>query len=165
MRIKDIPVGSAALTDANILVYANQQKSKECMDLVTRCADLEITVLLTTHIFSEIMHALMLNEARSRGLLTGNNPARKLSEKPTLIQSLTDYQNKARKIITAGFIIEPVVREDFFSALTIQKQYGLLTNDSLLIAAAHRLGIKAIASADKAFRNIPSIDLYEPGDL
>lgn len=165
MRIKDIPVGCSLFVDANILVYANQNESVECANLMRRLSNAEIQIFVTTHILAEVMHRLMLIEVRNKNLIAGSNPVKKLNEKPEIIKSMWEYNSLMRNILDSGFIIEPVNSDDLHLSLRFQRLYGLMTNDSLFLAVAYRLGIKAIASADKAFRNIPTIDLYEPGDL
>jgi predicted nucleic acid-binding protein len=45
-----------------------------------------------------------------------------------------------------------------------QHRYGLLTNDALLIAAARRLGVDGIASADIVVRSVAEVRCYAPED-
>jgi predicted nucleic acid-binding protein len=54
---------------------------------------------------------------------------------------------------------------DFAVALELQRQHGLLTNDSLNLAVAKRLGIKEIVTADTHFDAVQGIIIYKPDDL
>ena len=47
----------------------------------------------------------------------------------------------------------------------IRREYGLLVNDSLVVAAARGAGIGHLASADPDFGRVKGLELYRPGDL
>jgi len=64
-----------------------------------------------------------------------------------------------------GVALEPVVREDFLTAISLQRQNGFMTNDALLIACAERLRVQAIASADKDLGSARGVILYSPDDI
>lgn len=165
MNLLRIPAGQLVLIDANIFIYANQQSSQQCIKLLERCANNEVYGVLTTHILAEIMHVLMLAEARDLGLIKPGNPAKQLSEKPQLIKALNRYESLIRDLLTIGLQLEPLQREDFLTAISIQRQYGMLTNDALFMAVASRLRINAIASADQIFKNVQGIIHYSPDDI
>ncbi len=165
MNPNDIPADEFALIDANIFLYAAQQLSQQCTELLYRCADDEVKGILPAHILAEIMHHLMTAEARDNGWIKGPNPARQLAEKPELVKVLVRYEEMVRDILAIGFQIEPLVEEDFLSAIMIQRRFGLLTNDALSIAIAQRLRVKNFVSADKAFARVQGLLLYAPDDL
>ena len=165
MNINLIPTGQIVLIDANILLYANQQTSKQCMKLVERIATDDVKAILPTHILAEVMHVLMLAEAREVGIITGSNPARHLSENPNKVRSLNRYESSIRDLLTIGFRLESLIQEDFITAINLQRQYGLLTNDALMIAIGMRLRITAIVSADEIFKSIQGMMVYSPDDL
>lgn len=165
MNLNQIPDEKIVLIDANIFLFANQRASEQCITLLSRCADSSVTGCITTHLLAEITHIFMLAEARDAGLITTGNPARQLSEKPELVRRLYIYESLVRDILSMGLRLEPVQREDFITALSIQRQYGLLTNDALLIAAAARMRITHIASADKILTRVKGIQIYAPDDL
>ena len=48
----------------------------------------ELFGIIPTHILAELMHVLMLAEARDLGLIKGSNPAKQLSENPNEIKSI-----------------------------------------------------------------------------
>ncbi len=165
MKLNAIPDENIVLIDANIFLYANQRASDQCIDLLSRAVEGKITGYITTHLLAEITHIFMLAEAGNAGLITAGNPARQLSEKPEVVRELYIYESLVRDILTMGIKLEPILREDFITALSIQRQYGFLTNDALLIAAAARLRINYIASADKTFSRIKGINHCFPDDL
>jgi predicted nucleic acid-binding protein len=50
-------------------------------------------------------------------------------------------------------------------AVELQRMHGLLTNDSLLLAAAIRAAVSMIASSDPHFDRIPEVTVYRPTDI
>lgn len=165
MNISSIPQNEHIIIDSNIFVYANHCYSDECVRLLHRCAKGDVTAVITTNILSEVMHVLMLAEARDIGLISGSNPAKQLSKSPNVVMSLNRYETHIRDLLSIGLILEPLQREDFITAMNIQRQYGLLTNDALFLAVSIRLRIFSIVSADSMFGKVRGIKHYTPEDL
>jgi predicted nucleic acid-binding protein len=165
MNLLIIPSEQPVIIDANIFIYANQRASTQCVKLLERCANNEVYGILPAHILAEVMHVLMLAEAKDKGLLKGQNPAKQLSKNPQRVKSLNRYESLIRDLLAIGLQLEPLQREDFITALTLQRQYGLLTNDALFLAIATRLRVTSIVSADSVFKNIQGIFHYSPDDL
>jgi len=164
-NISALQSGQTALIDANILIYANQCLSKQCVNLLERCADNDILGVVPTHIAAEVMHILMIAEARELGIITGSNPAKQLSENPNKIKTLTRYETLMRDLFAIGLHIVETKKEDFVTAMSLQKKYGLLTNDSLFAAVGIRLRINSLVSADTIFSRIKEFTFYSPDDL
>jgi len=165
MILSGIPSDQIVLIDANIILYANQKASAQSVELLERCANHDVIGVLPMHTLAEVMHVLMLAEARDLGIITSGNPAKQLSEKPNLVKSMSRYEFLIWDLLTIGLQIEPVQREDIIQAMSIQRQYGLLTNDAIFLAVGTRLRVNAIASADHAFGNIQGVVLYSPNDI
>lgn len=164
MKLDDILGGSRVFVDANIFIYALQGRSMNCRKFLERCDGGSIEAMITTTVLAEISHRRMVQEAQQMGVNV-NNPSRYLSQKPHLVRQLANYADEIRDLLDGGLTIEMVRSEDFLVALELQKQYGLLTNDSLNLAVARRLGIHEIATADAGFNPVQGIIVYEPGDL
>ena len=165
MNLLNIPAEQPVIIDANIFIYANQKASAQCVKLLERCANNEVFGILPSHILAEVMHVLMLAEAKDIGIIKGSNPARQLTENPQKVKSLNRYESLIRDLLAIGLQLEPLIREDFITAMSLQRQYGLLTNDALFLAVATRLRITAIVSADSVFKNVQGIIHYSPDDL
>lgn len=149
MNLDSLQKGSEVIIDANIFIYAMRQQSKQCKTLLLRCANNELNGFLPVHVLAEIMHKLMISEARDNDWIHGSNPARQLSERPDIAKKLFRYENLIKDLFAINLNIVSLEQEDFLTAMRIQRETGLLTNDALLIAVADRLRIQAIASADK----------------
>lgn len=165
MNIGLIKRGDSIVIDANIIIYAIQKESEQCKNLLLRCAEGEVNGILPAHILAEVMHILMISEARDNGWITGPNPAKQLSENPERIRQLSRYETIIKDLLTINCDIVSLEQEDFMTAMRIQREVGLLTNDALLVAVAERLRIQAIATADKRFGLVRGKILYVPEDL
>lgn len=165
MNLSELTENSVVVLDSNIFIYADQLKSKECINLITRIVERELHGVLLAHVLAEVMHVFMIQEAQAKGEMRIASPAKYLSSKPGFVKGLYEYSEKAAKILKFGLQFENSIIQDFLSLPFLQRQYGLLTNDALIVAATQRLGITAIASADKCFSGIYGIQHYMPGDL
>lgn len=165
MNLTKLPAGEFVMLDANIFIYALQQQSRQCIQLLRRCAEEQVIGYVADNILAEVMHTLMIAEARDYNWITSANPARQLSEQPKRAMGLLRYEGFLRDLLSMGLRLESLQREDFISALAVQRRSGLLTNDALMVAMAMRLRIQSIASADQAFKRVKGIMLYAPDDL
>ncbi len=164
MSLTEIPEGSRVLLDANILLYGIRRASLQSFKLLQRCEAGSLYGTITTVILAEIQHRRMIEEAQLQGFVS-SNPARGLSGKPEIIRQLVDYADEIRALLGGGLTIETVQPEDFFVALELQIQFGLMTNDSLNLALAKRKGIPLIATADRGFDSVKGFKIYRPTDL
>jgi predicted nucleic acid-binding protein len=164
MKLDDIRNGTRVFVDANILIYARRGASPQCRSFLTRCDTGAIEGWITTSVIAEFSHRRMIQEAQSIGLV-GSNPARALAEKPALLRQLSRYPEEVRDLLGGGLNVETLRPDDFHVALEFQRQFGLLTNDSLNLAVARRLGITEIATADHGFDAAQGFIVYKPADV
>lgn len=165
MNLRRIPKQQTVIIDTNILFYAAQRNSMQCVEVLERSASGEISGIIPVHILAEFIHVLMLAEARDLELIKGSNPAKQLSQAPNKVKALYRYEGLIRDLLSIGFRIETIEKADFFTAISIQRLHGILINDALLIAVAKRLRVSAVASADIIFEDIKDISLYKPDDI
>ena len=50
-------------------------------------------------------------------------------------------------------------------AQSVRSQYGLLTNDSLILAAMEENGVDSLATRDSDFDHISNLKIYKPTDI
>ena len=165
LSLASIPTGAWVAVDTNIFVYANQRSSPECISFLGRCATGELRGVVPMPMVAELVHALMLIEARENNWIERGNPARALAERPDLVRRLTRYEARMREFFMIGLRTEPAGAEDVLEAMRIQRETGLLTNDALLLAIARRLNCEAVASADKAIPGAPGFRVHAPADI
>jgi len=166
VNLDDIPTGSLCVIDTNVLLYAEQGVSDQAQRLLRRCSKRELIGVLPQTVWQELTHKLMLSEAMMKGVISGGNPAARLADKPAVVRDLSLYQAKVRSLIDLGLRFERCTLDDLLqSAFDLQSRYGLLTNDSVVLAVALRMKADCLVSSDKAFRNISELDLYYPSDI
>jgi predicted nucleic acid-binding protein len=164
MKLADLPVGSEVIVDANILIYSRRLASTQCSTFLERCANREFFGALSTVTVAEFCHRQMMYDAQNHTKL-GSNPAKRLAAQPELVKQLSAYGVEVEQLLVSGLQVLPVESKDFLTALSFQKNYGLLTNDSLLLAIAIRCGVRAIATTDAQFETVPGFDIYRPADV
>jgi predicted nucleic acid-binding protein len=165
MNLAKIPEGEWVVIDTNIFIYANQGQSADCVEFLRRCASGKLQGLVPLPMVAELVHALMLIEARENNWIERQNPARALAARPDLVRRLTRYEIQIREFFGIGLRIEPALTPDVFEAMRIQREAGLLTNDALLLAIARRLNCGSIASADKTIAAAPGFTIFRPSDV
>ena len=164
MNLDELRNGTRVFIDANVLIYGIRRSSLQCRGMLARCESGALEGIVTTTVAAEVGHRRMMEEARAKGLI-GSNPARALSEQREVIRQLSSYADEVRDLLGGGLIVEAVLPDDFHLALELQQQFGLLTNDSLNLAVARRLGIADIATADRGFDAAQGFIVYKPADI
>jgi predicted nucleic acid-binding protein len=164
LSLSSLPQGTEVLVDANVLTYALQARSQQSRELVRRCKRGEVSGFTTVDTLAEVCHRLMLIEAVGKGLIARPNAAN-LQGKDHVVRQLTDYWRRVLRLSASGIAILPLDEFRFTRAHVLRQQHGLMTNDSLLLAAADVFGIGALATNDSDFDNIPWMTVYKPTDL
>ncbi len=164
MNLDELRNGARVLIDANMLIYGIRLSSLQCRSLLARCESGALEGIITTGILAEFSHRRMIQEAQSRGLV-GSNPARALGENRSILRSLSGYADEVRDLLGGGLFVESILPEDFHLALEFQQKFALLTNDSLNLAVARRLGLSELATADKGFDSAQGFIVYKPNDI
>jgi len=105
--LSSIRPGAWVAVDTNVIVFANQGKSSECVEFLRRCASGELQGIVPSPMAAELAHALMLIEARENSWLERGNPARTLAARPDLVRRLVRYEIQMREFFAMGLRIEP----------------------------------------------------------
>lgn len=120
---------------------------------------------VSTAVLAEVTHRLMLAEALSRGFVEPGNLVAKLRARPGVVRRLELYQEQVDRIPLLGVDVAALDLATFHRSRQGRVEHGLLTNDSLVLAAARELEAGAIATADRDFRRVASPVVYFPADL
>jgi predicted nucleic acid-binding protein len=107
----------------------------------------------------------MTIEAVSAGLVSGRDVVKKLRAQPDLVRRLQVYQDQLERIPLMGVNVVPIELGTLLRSADLRSRYGLLVNDSLVVAAAQGAGIEHLASADVDFRRVKGMSVHHPGDL
>jgi predicted nucleic acid-binding protein len=159
-----LPAGSRVFLDANILIYAAGTSSRECQDLITKCAQRLLTGICLYETLNEVTHRMMLLEARAKGLIRSGQ-VKELREHRDLVPKLTDFWRETDKLLKQNLLFLPLSEELIRSAQRERQRFSLLTNDSMIVACMRRYGIEALATSDRDFERVGGISVYRPADL
>jgi predicted nucleic acid-binding protein len=106
----------------------------------------------------------MLAEAVAKGALPRPSAA-SLKRKPQVVRRLEQYWSRVVAIFDLNIIVLPLDEARIRRAHEIRAIYGLLTNDSLLVAAALEFEIDSIATRDDDFDRVAQLRIYKPSDV
>lgn len=162
--LPNLPAGTDVLLDANIFIYAFSNRSGECRALLERCAREEVFGVTTVEIISEVTHRMMLAEAVGTGVIQRDN-VQLLRGRTADIRGLSNYWVQTSRIFHLNLLILGLEESRLQRAHEMRTMHGLLTNDSVILAAVDEYGIDCFASRDDDFDHIPGITVYKPTDL
>lgn len=162
--LPNLPRGVEVFLDSNIFIYAFGRQSQQCHDLLARCAREEVVGITALEVINEVTHRMMLTEAFAAGVIPKEN-AKELRGKHQAIQGLTDYWSQTTRIFGLNLLILSSDQLRLHRAQTVRSSHGLLTNDSLIIAAMDEYGIPYLASRDNDFDHLPGVTVFKPTDL
>jgi len=163
-RLPNLPRGADVFLDANIFIYAFAAQSTDCRDLLRRCAREEVYGITTLEVVNEVTHRLMLTEAVATGVVTKESAAA-LKGKWQKVTKLTQYWVQTVRIFGLNVLILASDQPRLHRAHTMRSRHGLLTNDSLILAAMDEYGIGRLATRDGDFDHVPGLTVYKPTEI
>ena len=129
-----MPAGSDVLIDANVLVYGLTAKSTQCKALLERCSLEEITGITLIETVNNATHQFMKAEALERRFCSGQ-AMKYLSTHPEKVKLLTGYWANTQRLLALNLLFLPLELDIVKAAQPERVTAGLLTNDSILVAA------------------------------
>jgi predicted nucleic acid-binding protein len=151
--------------DSNVFVYHFAGASKECTALLRRCEIGEVQGSTSALVLAEVCHRLMVIEAVERRLVAAGNVAKKLARRPDVVRQLAVHDTSIQAIPAMGIEIVAVTEATIRLGLRHQSRYGLLTNDSLIVASMQQRGVRLLATADRRLAVVDEVEIRVPGDL
>ena len=162
MNFDDLRAGESIFLDANTLVYhfiPFPVLGPLCTKLIDRITSGEISGFTSTHMLSEVAHRLMTIEA-SRAFGWKSKIVDRLKRQPTEIQKLSAFRQSIEKVPQLGIQILTIPAHLVATAAGISVQYGLLSNDALVVAIMQSQGLTNLASHDADFDRVPGLVRY-----
>jgi predicted nucleic acid-binding protein len=108
------------------------------------------------------MHRLMTIEAIEQLGWQPQGIAHRLRKHPADVKKLKQYKQAIEEAGQMGIGVLPIDLALISAAAAASEQYGLLTNDALVVAVMQAHGISSLASRDRDFDGIPGITRYSP---
>jgi predicted nucleic acid-binding protein len=165
MTFKAIEESAAVFIDSNVFIYHFTGASSQCTELLARCESGRLRGSTSALVLAEVCHRLMTIEAVQRNLVAPGNVVLKLAERPDLIRQLSTYETAVESIPSMEIEVSPLTEALVMNGLRVQRRYGLLTNDSLIVSAMLSSGVRILATADRRFSTVNEIETAIPGDL
>ena len=100
--LSSIRGGAWVAIDTNILIYANQRRSLECIGFLERCASESIQGVVPVPMVAELVHALMLIEARENNWIERGQPRPLPGRASRLVRRLSRYEIQMREFFGIG---------------------------------------------------------------
>ena len=144
--IANLPAGAHLFLDANIFIYAFLGHSIQCRNLLGRCASEQVFGITSFEVVNEVTHRLMVAEALGTGVIKRDR-VRDLRGKRREIAELTEYWAQTSAIFGLNILVLPSDEARLHRAQSVRSRYGLLTNDSLILAAMEENGLESLATA------------------
>lgn len=146
--------------DANVFIRHFVQGDSKASSVLKAAAAGEICGVTTREVLLETAHRLMVFEAIGKGLVKGNNPARRLRGKPKGVAGLNDYYQDLQTIKALGIQCLPALPDPIGAGHVFRQKYGLLVNDSVLLATLVAHGVKYLATEDRDFAGLDEVAVW-----
>jgi predicted nucleic acid-binding protein len=156
----NVPANTEIFLDANTVVYhfiGDANFGVACTSLLKRIELLEIIGWISPHVLAEVSHRLMTIEACSVFGWPYQGIAARLRKHPHQVQQLSRYEQALAQISALPLRVVVVDQQQVLDAARISRQYGLLTNDALIVSLMNRQKLSHLASNDADFDRVPGI--------
>ena len=160
----DMPDGSLSFVDTNVLVYhfvENPRFSMECRRFLERVVAGDIIAVSVEAVIADLVHKVMAEEARLVHALD-SGAVRFLQRHPAEITKLSAFVEAAKQLERLPITLLPVDLATVRQAAELAQQYGLLTNDAIIVSLMQRHGLIHIATNDDDFDRVPGITVWKP---
>jgi predicted nucleic acid-binding protein len=165
MTFEDIPARSAVFVDSNTFLYYfgnDPVFGPACAQFFLRLENQDLVGFTSAHVLAEIAHRMMTIEARVLFGWPFSGMAHRLKTHPLEVQKLARYRQAIDEISLIGIQVLTVTGRLVSLAADISRQYGLLTNDALVISVMKDHGQSQLASHDADFDRVPGINRFGP---
>jgi predicted nucleic acid-binding protein len=165
MIFADLATGDSVFVDANTLIYhfgPHPTFGTACRQLMQRIESQDLLGFTSTHTLGEVAHQLMLVEALTLPGWSPGKVKKRLRQQPAALQTLTRFRTAVEMVLQSRLTVLTIAPALLGTAAPISQQYGLLTNDALIVALMQANGLMKIASHDADFDRVSGITRYTP---
>jgi predicted nucleic acid-binding protein len=162
--LNTVPNGSDVFIDANVFIYGLTAQSAQCKTFLERRSREEVTGITLFECANDATHQFMKAEAVQKGHCAGQ-AMRYLSQHPEVVRQLTDYWSNTQRLLALNLLFVPIELKIVTGAQPERAGAGLLTNDSIIIAAMRDFGVLSIATNDHQFDAVAGITVFSPTDI
>lgn len=161
-----IPTNVSVMLDANVVIYAlfpQVSQHESCKKLLERGARSELHLHLVVNVVADVIHRAMVLELLAQGTFQKSADAVvHLKKNREVVQNLTRYKTILGDLRQARINILPLTYRDLHNSRQFRDEYGLMTNDSIIVAVMKREKIQYLATNDSDFERVPRIAVRRP---
>lgn len=165
MKLKQLPKGVTVFIDASIFIYylnGDDALAQACAAFFKRTKRREVKAVTSVTVAMEVIHRVMVQEAAEKLNMQGGKLISYLKKHPDVVKRLTRHRRVPSIIYRLGVRIEPVTYIHVHSSRTARQNYGLMANDSLIIAFMEKNHIRHLVTNDDDFKRVPNIQVWQP---
>jgi predicted nucleic acid-binding protein len=152
MTFADLPAGSVIFLDANTLIYhftAHADFGRACSELLDRVERQEIQAITAAHLVSEVAHRLMTIDVYGWPFA---GIARRLRRHWKEVQNLPKFRVAVDEVRKSRIQVHSVNVDLVAEATGVSQQFGLLSNDALLVAVMQHHSLRVTTATSTACR-------------
>ena len=165
MRLNELKTGETVFIDSNIFLYHFTGVSKDCKEFLKRCEMQDLLGITGVTILAEVCHRLIIAEAIGRKLIRSKRPTIQLQKKPEIIKGLSEYSAQLLNLMDWDIKVISLAEDMVLKSQVFRSQFGLLTHDSFIPIYMRLANTNKLATNDKAFSHISSLEVYSPSDV
>ncbi len=165
----DLPPNSRVFVDANILAYhfatVPSELQASVRNFLASIRPQHIQAFTSPIVTLEVVHRILVIEARKEySLATSLETVNYLKHHPEAIKLLErKLPNIASELFNRfGIHIEAITHEHVHLSRQVRLQYGLLANDSMIVAMMNKLKLQHLVTNDRDFTKIPQLTVWLP---
>ena len=165
MPLSRIPAGTNVFIDANVQVYHFLQVeplAQHCHALFRRIARREVRAFTSADVAAHVIHRVMVAEAVAKFGLRPGDAVSYLKAHPQAVKELQQYKTIPREFTLARIHILDVTYREIHNSRQFRDEYGLLTNDSIILALMKRNRLVHLVTNDDDFKRVPGIKVWMP---
>lgn len=116
----------------------------------------------TTSVVADVIHKVMISEAAAHFGFSSTGVSVQLRQVRSKLSQLQTYRAAIDEISRLPIALLSVEMSDIKTATQITSEFGLLTNDALIVAAMRKHGISHLATNDDDFDAVKEVVVWKP---
>ncbi len=165
MPLSEIPAGTQVFLDANVHAYHFLQVeplAQICHALFRRIAQREIEAFTSASVAADVIHRAMVAEAMTKFGLRSSEAVSHLKAHPQIVSELQQYKLIPHEFTLARIHILDVTYKEIHNSKQFRDEYGMLTNDSIILAVMRQHKLVHLVTNDDDFKRVSGIKVWMP---
>jgi predicted nucleic acid-binding protein len=162
-HLSKLSAHARVFVDTNIFVLHFTDKGplgQVCRDFFVRTVRQEVQGFTSVGVATETIHRLMVAEAVVKFSLVPREAVEYLQKHPEVVQQLSQHLTVASDISRLGIKILPMSYKDVHGSKSVRSRFGLMANDSLIVAVMGSNKLRHIVTHDAGFERVAGIQVW-----